>query len=414
MHVVLVRPPFVDIDNGPPIGLAYLSGALKEAGHSVTIRDFNVGLHQEFLNYSEYTRDFTLSQEHPVYAYAYAKLDSYCDEILALDPDVVGFSLSYPTAEFGFSMAKRLQNEVRCIVGGPQATFHEEELLSTNSFRAVVSGYGEEGIVKALSTDGIIHASLRSDREYVPDYSAIDLSQYNHRYSLVTTRGCPNRCTFCTQHLPYFYHSLDSVTEQIASRNDIRYLMYNDSNINVNAARTTELFQRIKEIDRPIPSHVFGMQVVKGYEAYIPLMAATGVNEVRLGLESGSRRERDSMVKPAFDNEDVIRMVTLLSEYGITTWCQFIFSYPDQTDEDRDKTLSLMHQLNSAADQNLIKHFWFKFVVHHGTEEFFHSQYGVDATSPRTWTNQLYAPQRIATLKSQYETHIPSNAMIVL
>jgi radical SAM superfamily enzyme YgiQ (UPF0313 family) len=141
-------------------------------------------------------------------------------------------------------------------------------------------------------------------------------------------------------------------------------------------------------------------------------MAPAGVREVRLGIESGSPRERDSMNKPRFDNELVLEVVSELARRGIVVWTQFIFCYPDQTEDDRRQTLDLMHRINGACPAGRVRHFWYRFMVHHGVEDLFSERYRVRAVSPSDWSNPLYDPQRVMALHESYRQQVPANAEI--
>lgn len=412
MRVTLVRPPFMGTRFGPPTGLAYLSASLQEAGHRVEVLDLNTLIDERLYDLSDYTRDFVLRPGHPALAHAQARLPEFGERILATRPEAVGFSLSYPTLEMGLALASRLPAGIRRIAGGPQANFHPEQLLANGSFDAVVQGYGEEAIPAALEQDGLLAAPLIRGKDYRPDYRGIEPVSYGGRLSIVTSRGCPNRCAFCTQHLEVHHHSIESVVEQVRDARGVRELTFNDSTINASERRAAELFRQLAALEEVPPSHVFGLQVRRGYQRYVSLMAPAGVREVRLGIESGSPRERNSMNKPRFDNDLVLEVVRDLAHSGIVVWTQFIFCYPDQTDEDRGQTLDLMHRINGACPPGRVRHFWYRFMVHHGVEDLFRERYGVRAASPSDWTNPLYDPQRVMELHQSYREQVPRNAQI--
>ena len=138
MKIVLVRPPFINVKKGPPIGLAYLSKVLRNAGHEVYLFDLNIFINKKHRKIGNYTRNFVLPESHKAVKFACRKIDDYCTKILELAPDLVGFSLSYPTFQYGIELANRLSKHVRCIAGGPQATFNEKSLLSIGCFDTVV------------------------------------------------------------------------------------------------------------------------------------------------------------------------------------------------------------------------------------------------------------------------------------
>lgn len=414
MKIVLVKPPFVNIKTGPPIGLAYLSNVLKEQGHDVKIIDINTRISHKYKKFGRYTRDFVVPDTHPAKEYAYSHLDDYCGEVLSWSPDIVGFSLSYPTAEYGIEMARKISPHVRCIVGGPQATYNESKLLNLGYFDTVVSGYGEEAVLEAIHKKGIISKDLEKSKEYRPDYSELPLELYNGRLPLLTSRGCPNRCFYCTHRLQYIVHSAASVVDQINSVPNIRDVMYNDSNINASTSRTVKLFTELAKIKDPPPGVIAGVEVNTGFKEYIPKMAEAGIREVRIGIESGSARERGSMNRPPTDNDLTAAFVKELTDHNILTHAQFIFCYPDQSENDRRETTDLMKRLNDTCDTRYIKHIWYRFVVHHGTEDFFNKKYGVTASSPQNWENHLYTPQKVEQLYREYSQKIPDNARILI
>lgn len=404
----------MNVKKGPPIGLAYLSNVLRNAGHEVNIFDLNVFINKKYRNIGNYTRNFVLPESHKAVKFAYRKIDDYSTKILALAPDLVGFSLSYPTFQYGIELAKRLSKHVRCIAGGPQATFNEKSLLSIGCFDTIVSGYGEEAVLKALTKKGIVTEELDRSKDYQPDYTDLPLNRYKGVLPVITTRGCPNRCHFCTQHLPLFFHSLDSIIDQIKRTPKVREIIYNDSNINISPKRTEYFFTELAKLKKPPPGHVFGLEVKKGFERYISKMSEAGIKIVRVGIESGAIRERNSMNKKFFDNDLVIAFIKELSNHKITTWAQYIFCYPDQTDDDRQETLALMARINSSCNPAFIKHFWYRFIVHHGTEELFQKKYGVISSSPLNWKNELFTPEKVEKLAEKYRLLIPINARIFL
>ena len=414
MRIVLVRPPFVDERFGPPIGLAYLSKALKEEGNEVVIYDINLEIKKFFSTpMDNYNRDFVLPRDHPSIKYANDNIEKYCDTILSFQPDTVGIHLSYPTVAFGNELAKRLSPYVRCIAGGPQTTYHQQHLLDAGCYEAIVVGYGEEAVLEAIKRNGIIQKPLIRSKEYLPDYTDIPIDKYNGRLPVIVTRGCPNRCTFCTQHLPCFFHSIESVVDQIRNTPNIRNVMYNDSNINVSTNRTERLFIKIAELKNPPRGLIFGLEIKKDFKRYISKMAEAGIKKVRIGIESGSIRERKSMNKPFFDNETVIELVKELTVHKISTVAQFIFCYPDQTEIDRQETVKLINRMNDSCDADYIKHLWYKFVVHNGVEKLFKEKYGVIASSPQDWKNPLYSTGKIEKIAEKYCQYIPANAEIL-
>jgi radical SAM superfamily enzyme YgiQ (UPF0313 family) len=334
---------------------------------------------------------------------------------MKLKPDIVGFSLSYSTVDFSTAMAKKLKHEgIRLIAGGPEATYKATELIESGVFDTVVLGYGEEGVKRAICESGIIEIPLDRKKEYVPNYRGIEFKRYGGRIPVVTTRGCPHSCKFCTQHLRYYYHSIDSVVKQIASTPRRSKIILNDSNLNVSPKRTKELFRNISEVIGKRCIHTFGMQVDPRFNEYMDEYSRCNFDEVRLGIESGSLKLRKEMGKSFFTNQMARKMIKNMTACGTKIWVQFIFCYPSETDEDREETLNLMEEIANENPAGKIGTYWYRFVVHHGTEQLFKDQYGVVTRTIMDWSNKIYSPKKVEEIANAIRPRLPVTAKLFL
>ncbi len=123
IDVVLIQPAFgagevrtLNI-SAPPIGLAYIGAFLRDHGHNVTIIDAEV----EQLNNEQ------IAQQ-------------------AEKADLAGITTTAPTYNSALVLAnliKQSNNNTTVVLGGPQATFLDEECLGKSAADAVVRGEGE-------------------------------------------------------------------------------------------------------------------------------------------------------------------------------------------------------------------------------------------------------------------------------
>jgi hypothetical protein len=61
-----------------------------------------------------------------------------------------------------------------------------------------------------------------------------------------------------------------------------------------------------------------------------------------------------------------------------------------------------------------VRHFWYRFMVHHGAEQVFERRYGVRAETPMRWSNALYTPERVEALAATWRGRAPGNCLFFL
>jgi radical SAM superfamily enzyme YgiQ (UPF0313 family) len=416
MKVVLVRTPFIELRSGLPLGLTYLQKELKDAGHNVVVYDFNIDVFRaQPFSCGQFSRNFTLPTEHMAYSYVLTQLNKYRDKILAEKPDVVGFHLTYSTRDISIKLAKLLRkHNIRLIAGGPDTIHNAQKLIDKKVFDTVVCGYGEESICDALTTDGILERPLNKDKDYRPDFSGVDFKNYGGQFPILTTRGCPRSCTFCSQRLHYIQHSIESVKEQIEQSPPDCTIILNDSNLNINTKRTKNLLQEISTVIGNRKIHAFGFEVDKKFGEYLDEFSKCNFSCVRIGIESGSLSLRDEIRKHKFTNNDAINMVHKIAEAGTDVWVQYIFCYPGETDKDREETVKLMHRMYSEKYKGRIRQLWYRFIVHHGTEQHFREKYDIKIPTIRDWHTKAYNPKIVQNLANVWKKKLPKKTDIFL
>lgn len=201
MRVLLINPPSRGIYHRlgfalPPLGTAYLAGALRRSGHQVVVADGSAPGAQA-------------------------------------EPDPTGFDLVGITADTGkylraVELGRRArQAGVPVVVGGPHVTFQLEEALTSDGFDWVLRGEAEESLLELVQRleagedpvgipglaawrDGRVVGELERPppedldalappaRDLLPmdAYRGLELRKRSVT-SLITTRGCPHACSFC-------------------------------------------------------------------------------------------------------------------------------------------------------------------------------------------------------------------------
>ena len=230
MKVCLVEPPkfvsltnFVSTISMPPIGLAYIASALREAGHEVSVVDGPGSAPRNFFDFNN-IKVRGLPKEEIV-------------QRIPEDAEVIGLGCMFTS---NWVYVRELVKDIRTrfpqtkiIMGGEHVTGFPEFSLQQAPLDAVVMGEGEEIAVRLLeylererpltglggvafrTEDGRIQVNPRHrrikniDSIAWPAWDLFDIQQYNevnqpHGASqgsfmpMLATRGCPFQCTFCT------------------------------------------------------------------------------------------------------------------------------------------------------------------------------------------------------------------------
>lgn len=173
---------------------------------------------------------------------------------------------------------------------------------------------------------------------------------------ILTSRGCPYRCTFCiapevnptwrarspknvVDEMEHFYRVL-GVTDFHVS----------DLDPTVNDKRTREICREL--IMRKLPivwklAQGTKIETIKNEET-LELMAAAGCRFVSFSPESGSKRLLKIMNKP-FDHEHGLRMARKMSELGVRMQAVFLGGVPGEEPADRDQSVAYARELIRAG-----------------------------------------------------------------
>ena len=166
--------------------------------------------------------------------------------------------------------------------------------------------------------------------------------------SIITSRGCPNQCRFCTTRFingPYRQRSADNVFKEIKEINDnYNSVMIEDDNFLADKKRAHKIFDRLIEHGIEIEMFIAGARVDSADESLYKKMAKSGVKFLSFGIESGNQEILNYYNKNVTISQ-IKKAVKLAVENDIITWGNFIFGAPietiDQMKETLDFSLSL-------------------------------------------------------------------------
>ena len=371
----------------PPFNLARLSGIAKTAGYDTTIMDLNI---RAFNEYSgnwwpnklipfrlwdpsaswHWLGDTYMRDIHPLLEPLLLKA---CDEIEAMNPEAVGFSVYYiseePTKWMCQELKRRMPN-VKILVGG--SNVQKSWFKIEPYYDYVVNGEGEEILLRILDEieNGITHSTPQyltqpEDQRIninglpMPDYESIDFSQYKipNGVNSEISRGCTAKCTFCEETHFWKYRqrqAVDLITE-------IEWLYYNkgtdvvwfiDSLVNGNLR---ELRAFCKAVDaKGLKIHWTGYARCDGRMdlEYFKDLKAGGCIMLNYGIESGSQKVLDDMAKGVTikEMEDNFRHGKEVGIFAATNW---IVGFPTEDLQDFSDSMSFLWRMRDMNINNV-------------------------------------------------------------
>ena len=345
------------------MGLGYLAGALIAAGYDdVTIFDAEI---------EDETVAAHLAREHY---------------------DVVGISSPTPLIyEAWEAAAEAKKRGAVTILGGPHLTLMPDESMQRPEVDLVVRGEAEETIVEILQTlesadpqfsaiaglsyrtaEGeIVHnppRPLRRDVENIPwpAYHLFKIERYTNlqpltdgldpharAYTLLTSRGCPHQCIYCSKPITGNTWRARSPEDVVA---EWRYLVreMGATEIGITDDVWNLRLERAKEICRLLIAEglnhvpwvtVHGMRADNTDAELFRLMKQAGCKRVGFGVESGNQAVLDA-IKKRQTLDDVRRAFREAKAAGLQTMGFFIFGLPTDTEETMEDTIRFALELD--------------------------------------------------------------------
>lgn len=363
-YVVLVRVHSVADEIIPPFGLGYLAEAIRRAGHRVTIVDaLREGLREQDL---------------------VARLRS-------LDPDLAGFLLFSKD----LSVLRPLLRSVRAalprtltIVGGPHPSAVPEETLSHfgEPLDFAFAGEAESPFPLFLERmDGTGHPDFSgvpglvwrtpegiraNGRQIEPDLDSLQVAwdliptdrypraphgAYYRQFPIapiITSRGCPFLCTFCSAERVSGRRmrrcSVESVIEKIERLHRIygvREIHIEDDNFTGQKefvlAFCEALRRKVPGISWACPN---GVRLDLLDREMLRAMKEAGLYFLSVGVESGSNRVL-RLMKKSLTVERIEEKVRLIHEAGIGVAGFFMLGFPGETVEEMRETIRFAKRL---------------------------------------------------------------------
>jgi len=361
-RVLLVNPPSPEALGTPLMGLQYVAAALLERGCEVAVLDA-AARHGE------------------------REPDVLLERATAFAPDVVGFGLFTRWVWHAYRLAERFAGRFPLLVaGGAHTTVCPVETLE-RGFDVALVGEAERSIValvdwvegaRALedvsgavwrSGDGTVRATAASPALEDLDALAPPL-QAQHLFDpawydpaattvipggILTSRGCPARCTFCANHVTgrrFRHRSAGAVVAEVQGYHDlcgVTFLPCWDDALTANRKR---LFALCEAFEQELDFQFTWSAITRANLVTPELLAAmrrAGLVHVNFGVESGDDDVLKA-IKKGIKTDHVVRALEQAKAAGLSTACNFMVGFPQETPAALERTLRFMERIAPLVD----------------------------------------------------------------
>jgi radical SAM superfamily enzyme YgiQ (UPF0313 family) len=271
--------------------------------------------------------------------------------------DVFCISTITSTAPRAYKIADQLHQETRArvIIGGMHASALPKEAADHGD--QVIVGEAEAvivGVVEGSIKDPIVYAECLKNLDDIPfpDYSLLKTSC--DCANVMSTRGCPFCCSFCTtsrMFYPYRERSVDSVISELRYYKELgfKYMNFEDDNFTANKERAKEICRRmIKENLTFKETFFFGRTDMAEDEELLDLCEKAHLSRVLIGLESLNQESLNAIDKHQA-TADIRKCVKALSRHKIRLIASIVLGI--DTDNERDIKHSIAFAKRNHAYQ---------------------------------------------------------------
>jgi anaerobic magnesium-protoporphyrin IX monomethyl ester cyclase len=365
LRILLIDPKVnlpIDVRSSPSLGLAYLAAVSEQRGDDVRVLDMQ-------------SDDRSLRQvvaEHP--------------------PDVVGITATTVQIESAWRVARELRQltEARIVLGGPHPTVLPAESVQRPEVDIVVRSEGEltwidlcDHLEHGESLDELPGITYQRegkvihnpDRAVIEDVDALPFPAYHlyrmNRYSnlqptldniegpsypILSSRGCPYRCNYCSQILPRGWRarSPESVVSEwrwLVKELGAQEIGVLDDSFNIDRRRALEICDRlIAEGLNHVPwIMINGIRANLADETLLGRMREAGCIRTAFGVESGNQRILDAVIHKQLTLDQVREAFKAAKAVGMETIGFFIIGLPGETEETMEDTIRFACELDPVV-----------------------------------------------------------------
>lgn len=343
-----------------PLGIGYLAAYIRNAGYAVKI----------------------FESSSPAFS-----CDDLDKEISSFKPELVGISVMTPTYPDAVEICSHIKryHSVKAVLGGHHISAMKGDVLKqAEDVDFAVYGEGEETLLQLMGQldspdphfekiDGLVWRDkntivVNKPRDLIEDIDIlpfpardlVDMSNYGlHSYidfgnksaTMITSRGCPFDCFFCSSHLTmgrgYRFRSTDSIMSEVrelVEEHGVDHIVFEDDTMTLRRDRMEEICRKFIAMPNSPSWHCLS-RVDTMDHTLAKLMKQAGCRMVGFGVESGSA-EILELIGKKISIDKAVKAVEACQKAGLRTQCTFIVGFPFDTKETMLSTLEAAKRIN--------------------------------------------------------------------
>lgn len=357
-HIVLVNPPYPPEAMQSiflPLGIGYLASTLEQNGYNVDVLDCQ-----------------TMSSTQK----------NFEDKLKKLNPDIIGVTsatVTYLPALDVLKSARTASPNAITIMGGPHVTVLDEQAITdSENLDIVVRGEGEQTLleISSLVSEGklenLSHVKgitykhnnqivCTPDRPFIEDIDSLPRPAHHHfdvnMYKLfgvnympiITSRGCPSRCTFCLASKmcgkTFRGRSPEKVVDELIWLRDEfgagAFAFYDDT-FTFDVKRAFDICDEMQKRNVNLPWDC-RTRVDRVSKELLAKLRSTNCQLIHFGVESGSQKMLKLMRKGTTVELNA-KAIKWAKEAGISVAVSLVIGYPGETPEMLQETIDFLYK----------------------------------------------------------------------
>ena len=362
MRILLVNPPSPERLGAPLLGLQYVAAALLRAGHEVRVIDAAA-------------RHFGHDA-----AWIVAQVREFA-------PRFVGMALFTRWVWHAYRLVPALKaTGCLMVAGGAHTTVLPRETLE-HGFDVALTGEAEQSVValadalQAGTSLAAVPGSWVRDADgrivqgagggFIEDLDRLappQLAQplFDPRWyddtggsatpgGLLTSRGCPARCTFCANVVTgrgFRMHGIERVVADLEQWHAISgntFFPFWDDALTAKIPRLTALSEALENrLTFPLRFSAITRASIVTPEL-LRAMRRAGLVHINFGVESGDD-EILRVIRKGLRTDQVVRALEMARGEGLSTACNFMLGFPEDTPASLERTLRFMERIAPMVD----------------------------------------------------------------